>query len=446
MLREPVRNRAAMAERQVVPPMVYGLFVTQVVGLTALQKFGLPVAGKVMAIQLPLMLLTLGYRYVRYRTLEIDARRFFFFLMFCTVALLSQSLSKHEFGLPALVLLLALYFAVAVRIEVDRKTFLRCMNAYQLAMMGIAAIVILQQIMQRLWGADSWPDLNRMMPPALLVPNFNYHREMGYKVGLFQPNAFFFLEPSFVSQWLALAIVVELVYFQRLLWLGLLTVAIVLVFAGTGLVVLGAVAPFLLVRLPPKMLLLALLAAVIGGAVGGSLGWFDQFIMRASEINEQGSSGYYRFVVPYQRLLASMPDWDAALTGVGAGNAVEYEGAQILDMAVNKLMSEYGLPTTIAFYVFFCYCLFESAPSKVLGWALFVCYNFCGGALAMPAYAMIYVTLGTLLRIKEDPESSDLRQPVSQPTRVRAPNAQLTPLRRNAVWCAAAPSTSSTAG
>jgi hypothetical protein len=404
MLGQPEKMHVVATHEPLVPVAVYPLFVAQVVGLVFFQKLGLPMgAGKVLGAPLLFMLGALAVRYLRYRELEVDPRRVFTYTMFCVTAVLSQALSSHAFALPAMFLLFLLYLPFIVRIEVSRKTFLRCMNVFQRTMMAVAFIVFVQLVMQRLWGWQSWPNMSKLLPEPILVANFNYYREMGFKAGLFQPNAFFFLEPSFVSQFLAVALVMEIVFFERFLWIGVLTAALFLTFAGTGLLVLAACAPFLLARTSPRALVVVIICGILIAAVGGSLGWFDQFIGRLDELNQPGTSGHARFTVPFQNLVNSVRDLDSTLFGQGAGNNVEYVGAIVLDMAVTKLMTEYGLPTTIAFFVCFSYGLFESAPNRVVAWALFVCFNFCGAALALPVYVILIVTLGTLLRIKRDP-------------------------------------------
>jgi hypothetical protein len=381
-------------------PPVYTFFLVQVFGLVFLQKLGLPIGDKVMALSLPLMLGSMGMMLLRMGRLELDPKRMVFYSFFCFSALLSQILCRYEFSMGALILLLALYLPSTLRFQVDRATYDRCLRAWQSAMLVVSGIVVVQQVMQRLWGYQSWPNLNTLLPKAILVPNFNYFRETGYGSGVFQPHAIFFLEPSFVSQFLALALVIEFVFFKRRLWMLAFGAGLLLTFAGTGLLIVAAALPLVISRLPARVLAGGGVLVVAGGLLAAKFGLLDQYATRAMEFNQQGSSGYYRFTVPFQMLYTSIMNPDLLFSGSGAGSSVEFEGMTVLPMAVNKLIDEYGLLTTVSFYLLFCYGLFQSTPSATLSVALFVFFNFCGGGLAFPVYVITYIVLGTLLRIE----------------------------------------------
>jgi hypothetical protein len=401
-------------------PGLWTFWVVQIVGLVFLQKFGLPAGGgKVLAINLPLILASLAaWWLLRPRSISLQPRRTLLYLLFCGIAVMSQVFGGKDFSPTAMLLMLALYFPLCFRFEVSREEFLRCMRVFQVCMLLIAFDVFALQIMQKLWSFSSWPDLNKLAPEALLVPGFNYYRETGWNTGVFQPHAVVFLEVSIVSQFLALAVVIEFEFFKRWLWLCIYLAALLATFAGTGLLMLVFVAPMVMRKLSPKLLLGGLVAALALGAVGASIGWLDNTAQRIQEINQPGSSGYYRFTVPYMQLTESLSSGERALFGMGAGNTVESTDDATVVLAINKLISEYGMVTALSFFVLYFYALFESRPSRMLAVALAVFYNLCAGALSVPVYVITYIMLGTFLRITPEPESEPAAKVASASVRL----------------------------
>ena len=62
---------------------------------------------------------------------------------------------------------------------------------------------------------------------------------MGSDEKLLTPNGFFFLEPSGLSIYLALGVATEIIWFRRTRRLAVITSALLVAGAGTGIVVLG---------------------------------------------------------------------------------------------------------------------------------------------------------------------------------------------------------------
>jgi hypothetical protein len=402
-------------------PGLWTFWLVQILGLVFLQKFGLPAGGgKVLAINLPLALGSLAaFWLLRPTSMSVAPKRVLLYTLFCGVAIMSQVFGGQDFSPTAMGLMLALYFPLIFRYEISREDWLKCMRVFQVCMLLIAFDVFVLQIMQKLWTYTSWPDLNKLMPEAILLPGFNYYRETAYNSGVLQPHAVVFLEVSIVSQFLALAIVLEFEFFKRPLWLAIYLGAILATFAGTGLLMLVFVSPIVLRKLSPKLLLGGLVLALVLGGIGASIGWLDQVMVRLAEIEQPGSSGYYRFVVPYNQLTASLSSGERALFGIGAGQTVESDDDATVVLAINKLISEYGMLTAIAFFTLFFHALFEKAPSRMLAVALAVFYNICAGALSVPVYVLTYIMLGTFLRITPGAEAEPARSKQPTPTNVR---------------------------
>ena len=105
----------------------------------------------------------------------------------------------------------------------------------------------LQQVIQYTIGNSYWPNLEKMVPKGLLVPGYMYIRPVdGFDEKLLTPNGFFFLEPSGLSIYLALGVATEIIWFRRTRRLAVITSALLVAGAGTGIVVLGLLSPFLI--------------------------------------------------------------------------------------------------------------------------------------------------------------------------------------------------------
>ncbi|HEX5658204.1 MAG TPA: hypothetical protein VFX59_13460 [Polyangiales bacterium] len=386
-------------------PGLWGFMLVQVIGLVWLQKLGLPAGGgKVIAINLPLILGSLGVLWLlNPSSVSVDPRRTTMFALFAGVAIMSQVFGGSlDFSPTGLMLMLGMYVPLIFRWEIRRVDYLRVMQVFQRSMFVVAFIVFALQILQKLKGWHSWPDMNKMVPEALLVSGFNYYRETSFNSGVLSPHAVVFLEPSIVSQFLALAIVIEFEFFKRNLFLVVFLPALLLTGSGTGMLMLIFVAPMVARKLPPKLLIAGAVVAVIGGSVAGSMGLLDKYAERLAEVNQEGTSGYYRFTLPFQQLVEALSTPERAFFGTGAGSTVEREDIATVTLAINKLVTEYGSLTAIAFFVLYFHALFERAPSRMLAIVLAVYYNLCGAGLSVPIYAITYIVLGTLLRVRDD--------------------------------------------
>jgi hypothetical protein len=386
-------------------PGLWTFMLVQILGLVWLQKLGMPAGGgKVIAINLPLILGSLGALWLlRPSSVVIDPKRAIMFSLFCGIAIMSQVFGGSlEFSPTGLMLMLGMYVPLIFRWEVRREDYLRLMQLFQRSMLAVAFIVFALQILQKLRGWQSWPDMNKMVPEALLVTGFNYYRETSFNSGVLSPHAVVFLEPSIVSQFLALAIVIEFEFFKRNWWLAIFVPALLLTGSGTGMLMLIFVAPFIAKKLPPKLLITGAVVAGVGGGIAGSMGLLDKYAERLAEVNQVGTSGYYRFTLPFQQLVEALSTPERAFFGTGAGSTVEREDIATVTLAINKLVTEYGALTAIAFFVLYFHALFERAPSRMLAVAIAVYYNLCGAGLSVPIYAITFIVLGTMVRIADD--------------------------------------------
>ena len=386
---------------------------TWIVGLVGLvllamifgQKIGVPAAGSHVELVLILTYGVLGVLAFR-AALMVSATRLCLLTILLATMMVSQSMSQQHWALTAAIIVLALYCPFIFVLPVSRESYRRVLDIFQIGMLVVCAIVAAQQVVQFTIGSQHWPDLNRMVPEKLLVPGYNYLRETSYGSGIFMPNGVFFLEPSITSQFLAIALIVEIALFRRLLWLIAFAAGLLLTLAGSGLLVLVLSLPFAIVRLGKRVLPFTLAALVVILPVAQAVGWVDQIAARASEFTQPGTSGYIRYTQPISEMVDRLTTRDEQLiTGSGSGSTLSDPGHNSL--GVTKLVNEYGLLVGIAFYAFILACIFGGGPSLVIAWGVFVYYMIGGGGLSVGIYALPLLFFASLLRIADGDGEAD---------------------------------------
>lgn len=390
--------------RRAAPVRVHIAFAMLACGSIFIQKIGLPVPGMdgsfgVSALVLWGVLLWLLIK----GAATIDPLRALLFGCVLVCVTLSMSLQLGIYSLPAVVLLLGLYGSMIVRIDVDQATMFRCLNTYQNAMIGIAVIVIGQQLVQYTIGNQYWPNMNKLVPSSFLIPAFMYLRPYSYGSPLLTPQGFFFLEPSACSLFLALAVTAEIVLFKRIRRIVLYGTAVLIAMAGTGITILAVISPLLLIKMDPQLRKWALRLVLPAFLVAASFGAFSFIIDRSAELSEAHSSGYGRMVVPFNDTMELLSDPTYLFSGNGPGST-PHRPDTVVQWPANKLIFEYGILTAITFHVYMLVSVLGAPISRTLALVALIPILFFGGGFVMPATAMILIMFGSLLRLT--PESA----------------------------------------
>jgi hypothetical protein len=317
--------------------------------------------------------------------LYISPSRFILF----AVAVSAMSIATMLGGTGAVSLLslvnLVLLYACYIFVVPSERQFPQAIRLFRSFMLFIALAAILQFLAQFLIPGPTLFTFETFLPRAILSHGFNYVIAVPGLSSLNKANGFFLVEPSSLSQLTALAIIVELALFApswRLLVLGL---ALALSFSGTGLLLLAAIGPGLLLRKGwAGVLLMAipvlLLAVFLAESLHFTL-WFD----RLGEFHSDQSSGFARFLSPFYLFRDYVfPRLDTTLFGLGPGSIEQFfnkTAYQIHDPTWGKLFFEYGVVGTLPFAIFVIYCFFVGARSAWLSGALFFTYLLLGGNL-----------------------------------------------------------------
>jgi hypothetical protein len=372
------------------------LFGAMVVSLTLFQKIGFGSADDPIAVALPVMLVCVGaaFFFAKPHLSPVRAALFFAFL---AAAALSTMTQNGGYSFKSLLLLLVLYVPYLISFPVSNAGWRRMLDVFSTTMVVAAAIVLVQDVVQLVDSWRSWPNLDQIVPSNMLVAGYIYIQPITRILPYMKPNGIFFLEVSFVSQFTAIALAIEIVFLKRAWRIALFSVVMFACFAGTGLLLLALSLPVLLARISVKRMAIIVLALFVLWIVVNQLGWFQIIAPRLGEYQRYGSSANHRFIEPAIRLIAFGDTPGALFRGIGPGNIERATG--FLWWPITKASVEYGYLAGALFYAFFLYTLFDSAPSRRLAFMLAIWFSIMAG-LAVPANTVTCMMLCTLFRVE----------------------------------------------
>jgi hypothetical protein len=212
---------------------------------------------------------------------------------------------------------------------------------------------------------------------------------------VFKSNGVFFLEPSFFCQFLAIALVAELLLGPRALRLLILTGGLVCSYSGTGLTMLALFLPvYFLHHGHSRLFFFAALVSIVLIIFGDALS-LDAFTRRVSEFSDVQSSGWARFLSMF-RVLQKVVFANDLTFLLGRGPGTVQEQFRLLsfnafDPTWGKVIYEYGLLGALAYFRFFCVA-FCRGPNG-LRFAVGYTYLFLGGYLLNPSVLMQLASL-----------------------------------------------------
>ncbi len=376
-----------------------------IVSLVMLQGFGIPFAGSSVELCLPIYFASLALVVVGLK-LAISPVRLVLYGAMVAAMVFSQLFSGAETDLAALALVLVLYSAFIFEIPVSGSTLRRVLGLFQRIMMGAAVLVFLQHAIQFTIGPGQWPSLWNLLPPEVLFPGYNYIQPFEYGSPFIKPNGLFFLEASFVSQFLAIALVIEIAIFRRLLVLTFFVAALFACLAGSGLLIFALAAPLLVLQAPPRLWLAGAVLLAVTGIAATALGWTEVTGRRIAEFSQPGSSAYNRYVRPMQQIEDLIERPKRVVIGHGAGRApIGDQGDDTLPLS--KMAYEYGFVATLILVALMISALFFGGTSLAIATVLFLFYNLGGGGLSVPVYVLVPAVLAANLKPRRDRSSAD---------------------------------------
>ncbi len=243
--------------------------------------------------------------------------------------------------------------------------------------------------------------------PSNLLLESSYNLEIPVGIGeVLKSNGLVLVEPSVLSQFMAVGLMIEVLTARRMLYVGLFAAGLLLSFSGTGWIVLASFFLFAGIRLGPQFLKVALVSACGLGLAAALLvllapDFATALSDRLGEISQPGTSGHMRFITPFWLMadvLAREPS--ALLAGIGAGVSEKLSLPYAFDVNTPiKVFLEFGLPLLVAYLA-----LFWRAERTALQGALFVpcmlLFLFTGGYQQFPPVLFPVLLLLAVARLK----------------------------------------------
>jgi hypothetical protein len=371
-----------------------------VVLLVLTMRLAVPVGPSGTSVALPLTYALIGLLWLR-RRLVIDGLRVELLgvaIAACLITTAAVALQTQPFSQPSLLLLLVIYLPWVLRVGGDagRELVEHAGRVFVRVMLVVAAAGT-AQFAGQLAGAWQYEDyLADILPPGLLIAGYNTSIPVMFGSSMYKSNGFVLLEPSFLSQYCALAVIVGLMLGIRAWQVLLLLSGLVSAVSGTGLVLLAVGLVLILVRArrrirPGHVVAAGLAAALLFLSPAATL-----LLDRSDEVSQQGSSGNARFLQPYLEAAAGLEaDHQRYAVGAGPGSAERLLesardgiGYPVLYSPLPKLVFEYGLVAGGLFLMFILLSMFDGAPWPVVPATLIVMTLFLSGGLlqAQTAY------------------------------------------------------------
>lgn len=371
-------------------------------GCIFLQRFGLPLGGFRLPAVVPVVAAVFFVLLVQNRAV-IAERSALLFILFCAYALFCAglALAVPPQGTTASVFsigyLLILYSFIVFRLRPGLAV------AETLAIfrnfVTIIAVCACLQFAAQFAGIGLFSFAGFVPDSLLLEEAYNVVIPVWYGATIYKANGIFLLEPSFLSQFAAVALVIEFLYFGSAARMGLFVLALIVAFSGTGLLILGfavVVASVLERRALWRMVGLLVIGGLILALFGASIApeYMDSVVRRLSEFDSEEASGFIRFISPYIMVGDATAD-PRSIIGFGPGTAERFDmlGYTYGVNAVTKILIDYGIPG-LSIYVLLLLSCFYRAEMRALSAVGLFWFVFGGGYHLTPA---IVYTLAVLL-------------------------------------------------
>ncbi|MET0657549.1 MAG: hypothetical protein ABW110_05255, partial [Steroidobacteraceae bacterium] len=241
---------------------------------------------------------------------------------------------------------------------------------------ALGACAIAQFLLQLIMPPQLLFPIENFAPKEFVVQLFNQQAPLAYGATLYRSNGVFMIEPSMLSQLLAVALLIELSSRTDVRRSALYCLGIVFTYSGTGLAILAVCLPVFIITSRQWKILVGIAASLVVLALLREPLHLDILLSRSTELSATGSSGFARFVGGFwlfdQFLL---DDVGRAFLGFGAGAFTDYVPLARLpasEMPLFKMIFEFGAFGAIIYFAFLCYCVFSTDAPLPVRLALFM--------------------------------------------------------------------------
>ncbi|WP_133496070.1 hypothetical protein [Stakelama pacifica] len=332
--------------------------------------------------------------------LKINLNRVFLYIAFIVAGGIANILSGPASQLPSFLFVFVIYFFYIFNVSISPESYVKYLSYFQKGALVAAFCVFLDWVLQI--AGIGMPNLDHIIPENLIMFNYVYVQPLEWGAKYMKPNGIFFLEASYISQFMAFGLIIEFCFFRRLLWMGAFGSALLLTFGGTGMLCVILCAPVMLFYFRAKLIPIILIVTPVAAVVALQAGLLQNIEMRSDELNEKGSSGNMRFT---QQLLVveGMFEGTTHRALVGYGSGVMLRQLHTMYTPVAKVAYEYGLIVYVIFYIFFIYCIFGSGVPFIISWMMLMQYLFLNGSFLVPINNFYIMMLCSLISVRGRP-------------------------------------------
>jgi hypothetical protein len=389
-------------DRRYILRVIQGVLIVSVVGQRITIPIGpIPIALPLVAAFVGILLARLrgGVRYNRVRSeLYIAA----------AAALVGAawfaSWGGADVSINSLLLLLVIYLPWVFCISTQFSDLVIPVMQTFVRLMVFTALVGAGQMVAQLGLHWQYKDyLLTWLPTSFLATGYNTSYQLAYNNPVVKANAFFFLEPSFLSQYCALALIISLLL-RAPAWQPLiLGLGMAATLSGTGILLLVVGVALLFLRVPNRIRPSYMIAGIVGLVIIFNTPAANILLDRRTETSQQGSSGYIRFIQPYTEVsdgLAKDPVRYVIGAGPGASDRLltsfRSGGAAVVYTIAPKMAFEYGLIGAVLFVSFLLVSIVRGPPMPVLPTSVAFMIFFLSGSLLQPHTIMLAWLLTSL--------------------------------------------------
>jgi len=360
------------------------ILVIPIIGATLVSKLAVPyVKVDGVGMGFPLIYLSLLLGFFGAGRLKVAPARLLLFCIMVSVLGVIMLLRGENISLPSLALFILLHLPYVAQIAAGKSVTAAVQRTFLNVALFIALCGLTQYALQFHVEKPYIFPIENFLPADWLATGFNMQAPIAYGSSVYRPNGIFMPEPSFFSQLLAIATVIELLGPKRLWRIALYVIAIFASHSGTGLILLAVCVPVLILVNGRWNLVIGAAVILALLLLAGPYFHMDQFTARIGEFGSERSSAYERFIGGFYIFDASIgTDPLRMLFGYGAGSyrdIVHALNRPAAEMALFKIVVEYGLVGTLLYFGFMFFCIFSARGSFVLRLALAVCL-FLNGA------------------------------------------------------------------
>jgi hypothetical protein len=364
---------------------VRGCLFTMIFAAVFLQRFALNL-GETVPLNLFINVGAVGLLTL-VRQANVDPFRAASVLLFIAYAVLSVISNATTSTWTSTLFVIAMYLPFAFVLRSGDALFMNCVSYFRSIVLICAVLGILQFPLQRLTSSTLLFTFEGHLPADILLAGFNTFQPLTYGATLCKSNGFFMIEASTFSQFVAVAAIIELLFYRVKWRLAVYGAALMFSYSGTGLIAL-ALAPAILVsrRSFGTVMTLALFALLV---LATPEVWHLSVIeQRTGEFSAPGASGYARFIAPMDMIgKFQVPNPRDLLFGVGPGSMRPHAALmpyETTDPAWAKVLFEYGLVGCLLFWPMWFNAVFSNAPSIWVGLVLMIGFLSFGGEFLDP--------------------------------------------------------------